>query len=204
MGSIGENIRRIRKERKMSQDSLAEAAGIHRVTLANYEIGRKENPSAENLAAIADALGVPITMLLGERGDRPLPPGFYAADGLSNVPVIGSIKAGPGGLAVQEVEGYELADVRNADEYLWLRIVGDSMEPEIHAGDLALIHRQECVESGELAAVIVNGEEGTVIYSGNAIILQAFNPKYPPRVFSGRELDDVRIVGKVTETKRKW
>jgi len=66
MASFGEQIRKYRKAKKMTQDELAEAAGLHRVTLANYETGRKDNPSAENVAAIASALGVSILQLVGE------------------------------------------------------------------------------------------------------------------------------------------
>jgi repressor LexA len=81
------------------------------------------------------------------------------------------------------------------------------MEPEIREGNLALVHRQPNVESGELAIVVINGEEGTlkkVIIKDETLILQAFNSKYEPVSFSGEELEQIHICGKVVETKKKW
>ena len=206
MTTIGANIRRIRKAKKMTQDALAEAAGLHRVTLANYEIGRKDNPSAENLLAIAEALGVSTYDLMGE-DVPPLPPNAYPVDDQVAVPILGAIRCGPDGLSEQEVEGYGLADVANPTEHFLLRVVGDSMEPDITPGMLALIHRQEDVENGEIAAVGIDGEEGTlkmVRKQDGAVILQAFNPRYAPRVFAGRDIARLTIFGKLVETRRKW
>ncbi len=81
------------------------------------------------------------------------------------------------------------------------------MEPRIHSGDLALVHRQPDVESGELAVVLVAGEEGTlkrVIKKEGAVILQPFNQAYQPQVFIGEELEQLVIIGKVVETKTRW
>lgn len=81
------------------------------------------------------------------------------------------------------------------------------MEPRISDGDLALVRRQPDVESGQLAVVIIGGEEGTlkkIIKKEGAVILQPFNPAYPTQVFMGQDLENLQIVGKVVETKRRW
>lgn len=78
------------------------------------------------------------------------------------------------------------------------------MEPRISSGDLALVHSQPDVESGDLAVVLVDGEEGTlkkVLKKEGAVILQPFNPAYQTQVFIGGEIDRLTIVGKVVETK---
>ena len=123
------------------------------------------------------------------------------------VPIIGSVRCGSGGLALEEPLGFEGADVANAEDYFYLRATGDSMEPDVRAGDLVLIHKQPEVESGELAVVVVNGEEGMlkrVILKPGAVILQSSNPAYPPRVFIGEETQIVRIAGKAVQSIRKW
>ena len=77
----------------------------------------------------------------------------------------------------------------------------------LHSGDLALVHRQPDVASGELAVVLVAGEEGTlkrVIKKDGAVILQPFNQAYQPQVFIGEELEQLVIIGKVVETKTRW
>lgn len=61
----GENIRRIRILRGMSQKELAEKAGMTNVLLNNYEHGVR-NPKAETLKKLADALGVSLEILTGE------------------------------------------------------------------------------------------------------------------------------------------
>lgn len=124
------------------------------------------------------------------------------------IPVIGRVSAGMGGIAQIDPQGYEIAtDLKNPDEYVYLTVRGDSMYPDIKDGDLALVHIQSVVDSGELAVVIVNGEEGVikkVQYHENAVSLVSFNPEYPPRIIMGESLHEFQIFGKVVETKRKY
>lgn len=54
---LGKNISRIREERKLTQEDLAEKAGIHRVTLARIETGRF-TPASTVLVNLAQALSV--------------------------------------------------------------------------------------------------------------------------------------------------
>lgn len=125
----------------------------------------------------------------------------------ARVPIIGVVRCGSGGLALEEPLGFEGADVANAEDYFYLRATGDSMEPDVREGDLVLIHKQPEVESGELAVVVVDGEEGMlkrVIIKPGAVILQSSNPAYPPRVFIGEETQIVRIAGKAAQSLRKW
>lgn len=123
----------------------------------------------------------------------------------ARIPIIGSVRCGSGGLALQEPLGYEGADVANAEDYFWLRATGDSMEPDVREGDLVLIHIQPDVETGELAVVVVDGEEGMlkkVIHKPGALILQSSNPAHAPRVFIGDEMRAVRIAGKAVKMQR--
>lgn len=57
------NVRRIRLERSLSQETLAEAAGVHRTYVGMLERGEK-NVTIYNIERIAIALGVePYTLL---------------------------------------------------------------------------------------------------------------------------------------------
>ena len=125
----------------------------------------------------------------------------------ARVPIIGVVRCGAGGLALEEPLGFEGADVANAEDYFYLRATGDSMEPKIFEGDLVLIHRQPDVENGEMAVVVVDGKEGMlkqVIKKPGALILQSYNPAHPPRVFIGEEMQMVEIAGKAVSMLRKW
>jgi len=68
MSMLADNIRSLRKQLQMTQDQLAEAADVNRVTLAKYEAG-KVIPGAEVLARLAHALGVDASVLLGNGAD---------------------------------------------------------------------------------------------------------------------------------------
>jgi transcriptional regulator with XRE-family HTH domain len=54
---LSRNLKALRSERGMTQDQLAEAAGISKVFLAEIETGRKY-PAKGNFIKLAEALGV--------------------------------------------------------------------------------------------------------------------------------------------------
>jgi transcriptional regulator with XRE-family HTH domain len=62
---LGKNIRRLRQQKGLTQEELAFEAEIHLTSIGRIERG-KRNPSLLVMASIADALSVPLSMLLGE------------------------------------------------------------------------------------------------------------------------------------------
>jgi transcriptional regulator with XRE-family HTH domain len=60
---IKDNIRRIRKEKKISQAKLAEAVNLKQVTISYIESGRRK-VKADEVKALAAALGVKVNALL--------------------------------------------------------------------------------------------------------------------------------------------
>ncbi len=125
------------------------------------------------------------------------------------IPIIGTVKAGLNGISFEEHLGYHDVSVESlpaSAQFFCLKVRGDSMSPYLLPGDLVLFHENPDVPSGSLAIVIVDGEEGTVkwLRRGEQYIkLEAENPYYPPREFSGEELRNIRIVGPVLEVIRK-
>lgn len=212
MIDIGKMIVSLRNERGWTQTDLAKRLKCSKQAIWMYEKNQRQ-PSYEMLEAMADAFNVPIGFLISEEDrskelSRQFGTNYVAVDALISIPIVGTIRCGPGGLAYQDIEAYvPAANVKHPADCFYLRVVGDSMEPMISAGDLALIRKQADVESGELAAVVINGDEGTlkkVIKRDDALILQAFNPKYPPRVFTGDAINSLTIVGKVIRTEKEW
>lgn len=231
--TLGEYIRKYRLEHGLSQRQFAEKCGnITHGYLAIIESGRNPNtgkktiPSIDKLYSIASGMNLSLHQLLESVDDMdvqwskspPAPPpqplislpnAIPYTPARAMVPIVGSVRCGPGGLAYQELQGSELADVANPSEYFYLRAEGDSMLPDIRPGDLVLVHIQPEVDSGQLAVVTIDGdsEEGALkkyILKDNALILQSFNQAYPPRVFVGEEMTAVHVCGRVVETKRKW
>ena len=58
-------MRRMRQERQLSQEALADKAGIHRNYLGGIE-RRERNVGLDNLEKIAKALGISVSQLLEE------------------------------------------------------------------------------------------------------------------------------------------
>ena len=112
------------------------------------------------------------------------------------------------GPRVEEDYGKEYACVKDPENYFFLVVKGDSMEPRISDGDLALVHRQNTLDNGDLGVLVYGADgEGTLkkyIQRGNSVILHPFNPAYEELVIKGEELDHLYIAGKVVETKAKW
>ena len=123
-------------------------------------------------------------------------------------PLWARCRAGYGALAFEEDYGKEYASVKDPQNYFYLVVKGDSMEPRISDGDLALVHRQSTLENGDLGVLVYGSDgEGTLkkyIQRGNSVILHPFNPAYEELVIKGEELDHLYIAGKVVETKAKW
>ena len=106
---VGKRIAEIRRDRGYSQDTLAEMALIHRVTLAKYETGAVE-PGAIALSRIADALGVSTDELLCRT--EKLPPFIPIVK--KSVPIVGEIACGVPITAEQNIEGFaDLPDRRD-------------------------------------------------------------------------------------------
>lgn len=125
------------------------------------------------------------------------------------VPVYGCIPAGIPFEAINCIEGY--VDVpsewlASGDEYFGLKVKGDSMSPKYLDGDLIILRRQPDCESGQDAAVRINGDEATlkkVVKLQDGIMLQPLNPEYTPRMYDyNDELNPVEIMGVVVQLRR--
>ena len=125
----------------------------------------------------------------------------------AKIPIIASVKCGYNGLAFEYQDGYVTIDSTKMHGYIKaFRCYGDSMTGiGIFDGDIAIVRIQDDVENGELAIVITDGEEGTlkrIRKQTGAIILESANPEYPPKVFTGEDMNQVHIIGKVIEIRR--
>jgi transcriptional regulator with XRE-family HTH domain len=60
---LGERLKRLREEARLSQEALAARSGISRVTIARLEAG-EQDPHYETLLALAQGLGLPLERLL--------------------------------------------------------------------------------------------------------------------------------------------
>lgn len=130
---------------------------------------------------------------------------------VKGVPLLGTIAAGTPLEAIENFEE-ELAvspSLFGCDACFGLKVKGDSMvDAHILDGDIAIIRPQKRVETGEIAAVIVQDllPEATlkrVRRTKTALILESANPAYDPLVFKGPWRKQVTILGKYVGVVRR-
>lgn len=119
-------------------------------------------------------------------------------------PLLGTVKAGYDYLASENIIGYVSIDKKLSDpeNYFALKVTGDSMQPVLYEDDIVIVHRQNDIESGQIAIVLVNNEEATVkkvIKYDDHIELIAFNSYYPIKKLD--KTCNFKIIGKVTEAR---
>ncbi len=203
---FGERLRKLRKEKKITQGDLANLLGISQQAVGKWETD-KSFPDRETLMYLADYFDVSLDSLIGRKDSGYMAVSPYAPNDENLIPVLGSVRAGYGSLAFEEDMGSASATVKDPQNYFYLIVKGDSMEPRIHEGDLALVRRQPVLDDGDLGVVVYGEGEGTLkrfLRKGNAVVLQPFNPAYEPIIVAGEELEHLFIAGKVVETKAQW
>lgn len=118
------------------------------------------------------------------------------------VPLLGHVQAGALTEAIESADDHLHVDGRSPGEELFaLRVRGDSMAPEILAGDVLVVRRQPRADHGDVVVALVE-REATVkrlrLVRGRAE-LHATNPAYAPIVPEALEL-----LGKVVELRRAF
>lgn len=216
MSKFSDNLKRLRKEINFTQEELAKALNVTKSRINMYERGERE-PNFEMLESIADYFNVDMNYLLGKtdvKNSKPQDDIFNKCDNiypielnnLHRIPILGYISAGLPIYAEQHIEGYTYTDLNHGGEYFGLRVKGDSMNAlRICNGDVIIVRKQDVVENGEIAVVIVGNENATVkqfYQNGDIITLfpKSTNPEFQPQFYNLKNTS-VRVVGKVVRNQ---
>lgn len=204
---IGERIRFCRKEKKETLEQLGSAMGVHKSTVMRWEKGETERIGTAVLSALANHFGVSTLWI---SGDDTQMNDIKEKRQAVRIPVLGYVKAGIPIEAVQEILDYEeiTAETASQGECFALSVKGDSMEPRICQGDVVIVRKQENVDNGDIAVVLVGENEATVkkfYRNENGVKLIAFNPMFDPMFFTPTEVNKmpVTVIGKVIELRGK-
>ena len=220
---VGQQIKRYRKLKKMTQKQLGEKIGVKHNTVSSYENGTNE-PDQEMIFAIADALEVSINDLFPDpkmkiekrtnhraaRMNRLRESGVdYVAEVITSpfvkLPVFGQISCRNGKIIFEEPIDFETVprDWLNGGEYITVVATGNSMTgSKIFEGDRLLIRLQDHVENGEIAAIVI-GEETLlkkVYKKGDTLILESSNETYETKFIDLTETKNVKILGKLKKS----
>lgn len=194
--TFARNLKKLMYERQILQVDIANRLHISKATVSGWCSGQYM-PRGELMSQLLQMLDVSIDELTGSAQTA------QAKGDVLRVPILGHIPAGVPLEMIEDVEGYEEISWRPG-EFFALRVRGSSMAPDIRDGDLVILKKQEDVESGQIAAVSIGGEDATLKKIQKVeghIILLPLNPAYEPMLFPAAS---VRIIGRLVESKRVW
>lgn len=204
MASLNENIKKARSASNKTLEDVATIVGVSRQTIQKYESGVISNIPSDKVELLAKALDTTPAFLMGWEKSS-LTADIIQYDNIRPVslkkfPLLGEIACGKPIFADEDRESYVLAgsDIR-AD--FCLKAKGDSMvNARILDGDIVFIRRQDMVDNGEIAAVIIDDEATLkrIFYypEKDLLILKAENAKFSDLIYSGSELEQIRVLGK--------
>ena len=119
-------------------------------------------------------------------------------------PVYGRISAGQPNWAEECIEGRipidtNLMNIVNPEECFFLRVNGESMNKIVNNGGYALIRKTDWVEDGEIAVVLVNGDNATLkkfSKQGDLVVLEPMSNDESIKVQIYDKSTPIKILGK--------
>lgn len=231
MSITGDRLRALRQDMGLSQEEIAKKIGVSRPAYVNYEQG-KSRPTRK-LEELSALFNVTSDYLMGFSdnphstpfsGQTPLfscyatqkPVQLTPPEPINHahykIPILGTVSAGEPIEAIEDVLGYEYLDDKyegDGYQYFALKIRGNSMTPTIMDGDVVIVRQQSTVDSGQIAIVLVDGENATakqvdVSPSGITVIghnASVFAPRFIPNAETKSRL---QIIGRVMECRRRF
>ena len=167
---IKDRLIQVLREKNITPKELSEKTGIPKSSISQYMSGYAK-PKQDRIYLISKALDINPTWLLGYDVDINI---VKQNEGIGvKIPILGTVIAGIPVTAVEDIIGYEEINEKMArcGDYFALEIKGDSMEPKMSKGDIVIVKQQNTVENGQIAIVLVNGDEATVKKLGLEIMV---------------------------------
>lgn len=207
MSTLGENLKKIRKAKKVTQKELAQKSGVKQSVISDLETGNAK--STGSILELANALGVTA---------EELKKGVFDEASLTNVapvtvrmaPVLSWVQAG----TMTNVEAVDMSQIEewlplpdgDCEKCFYLKVQGLSNFPDFQEGDYILVDptlQFGDMNSGDIV-VVRKFDDATfkklVIETDGSKYLQALNPEFKPNIIALDE--DCRFVGEVVDCIR--
>lgn len=220
----------LRKTKDVSQQDIADYLGVSRVTISNYETGRRD-PDTSTLGKLASYFNVSVDYLLGNSTQPAERPAYGAKTihgpnwsqiiypvkdpsrkAFRTYDVWGYIPCGaPNDLVEVPVDWENVTeDIYSRGDIFLTKAKGDSMDPEIRDGDTVILYyTQNQAWDGAICAVRINGDTGTlkkIKIHPNGLELIPLNKAYKPVVYTDKQVEEVpvTIIGVLAEVRKKY
>lgn len=191
--NFAKRLKELRKESGLTQQKLADILFVDRTSVVKWETAMNL-ANNEVLRRMCNLFNCSMDYLLGMTDERTSenPNRDTLPTATVKIPLLGNIAAGQPIEAIENVEDYVYIseDMARRGTYFALKVKGNSMEPRIYEGDIAIIRHQGSVNSGEIAAVKVNGDDVTlkkVEYVKDGVKLIGLNPSFTPLFYTTAE-----------------
>ena len=191
--TFGEKIRQARKAKKMTQKELAQLINAKHNSVSNWE-NDQNKPDPDTIELLCGVLDLTPNELLGVSDKNNITyENYYPTH---RIPILGRISAGLPLYADENIEGYTFTSLNGGAEYFALRVRGDSMNAAgINDGNLIVVRRQDFVENGQVAVILVDNQDATVkrfsqIDNIVTLMPQSYNPIHQPQIYN---LQDTNI-----------
>ncbi len=218
MPTLGENLKNIRKAKKMTQKQLAQKSGVKQSVISDLETGNAK--STGSILELANALGVTA---------EELKKGAFDEVSLTNVipvsprmaPVLSWVQAG----TMTNVEAVDMSQVEewlpltdgDCEKCFYLKVQGLSNYPDFHEGDYILVDPTLPFSDMNSGDIVVDRKfddatfKRLVIEPDGTKYLQAINPEFKPNIipldenceFVGEVVDCIRYVYRAKKKLRK-
>ena len=190
---------------------VCEKIGLSRSTFSNWK--DDSVPRRATLQKFADYFGITVDELLTDETPEieatKKPPELQSngtvldQQNIFMIPLYENVSAGFGALAIDSIVDYipmYFTSSYEAQETICIKVHGNSMCPKIEDGDIIQVHKQDSIDSGSVAVVLLDGDEALVkkvVYGNTWIELHSFNPMYKTMRFNNADVLRLRVVGLV-------
>lgn len=215
---LGEYIKKYRKDNNLTMQDFAHKCNLSKGYISMLEnnfiptnTGKRITPSISAIKKLSDGMHVDFDYLLtlidgdvslienDKKSDYEEYDNIYKIKKIK-LPMVGVVACGQPIYADEDRESYIMAGTDIKADFC-LRCKGDSMiNARIHDGDIVFIKKQDIVNNGEIAVVIIDDEATLKRFyyykDKNMVILKPENSKYDDIILIGEELSKVRVLGK--------
>lgn len=198
----GDIIKRLRKQKGLTQQELGKLLGVQKSAIAKYENGRVSNLKKETISKLAEIFNVSPNYLLDINE-----PEFPQLSHNVHIPLYSDVCCGDGLFVEDNIEEYiSLPDtfLSSNKEYFCQYANGDSMLAEsIYPGDLIIFEKTQSLNNGDIGCFTIEDNVATCKkyffdQSNHCVILQPANDKYTPIIINEFNYQTFRIIGKLT------
>ena len=192
---LSDNINRLMNEAGITNVDLGKELEISDETIRSWRKGTKV-PTVDKLMKLADYFNVSLDALMGK---------YVTTEQMITLPLVGAVNAGAFTIESED-DWQEFRDVsgnalhgRSKKECVLLEVVGESMEPLVHKGEMLVVHRQPYAVNGNIVIAYDSNQGGYTVkrfrQNGDTVILEPANDKFKSYTYTNPSQQQLKIYG---------